>query len=347
MARIVLGLWTTHGPTLSTTPEQWLLRVKADRANPAHSFRGSKYSFDELVTLRQDEGLAAQSSLEERTRRHAACRAAVERMADIFEAARPDVVVIFGNDQQELFTEALMPAFTVFNGQAVWNQPSTEAQIPLHAPGIHAAEWGHKPSTYTEYPGHPELANRLIGDAVAQGFDITRAKELPRHENHWHSGIGHAFGFIYRQIMRDRVVPHVPVITNTFFPPNQPTARRCFDLGRVFGESLAAWDSDARVAVIGSGGMSHFVIDESLDARVMDAIAHRDGNALAGIPETWLQSGSSELKNWIAAAGALFPTTLSGGMIDYQPCYRSEAGTGTANGFVAWQESRTSDLKTH
>ena len=73
MARIVLGLWTTHGPTLSTTPEQWLLRVKADRANPAHSFRGSKYSFDELVKLRQGEGLAAQSSLRSA---HAATRPA-------------------------------------------------------------------------------------------------------------------------------------------------------------------------------------------------------------------------------------------------------------------------------
>jgi OH-DDVA oxygenase/3-O-methylgallate 3,4-dioxygenase len=233
-----------------------------------------------------------------------------------------------------------MPGFTVFNGSTVWNQPSTQEQIPLHAPGIHAAEAGHKPDQYTEYPGHPELANRLIADAVAEGFDLTRAAELPRHENHWHSGIGHAFGFVYRQVMRDRVVPHVPVVTNTFFPPNQPTARRCFELGRAIGASLAQWNSDVRVAVIGSGGMSHFVIDEELDARVIQAIATRDEAALTGIPESWLQSGSSELKNWIAAAGALFQTQLTGELVGYQPCYRSEAGTGTANGFVAWPHER-------
>ena len=46
--------------------------------------------------------------------------------------------------------------------------------------------------------------------------------------------------------------------------------------------------------------------------------------------------GTSELRNWISAAGALFDTGLSGDIIDYQPCYRSEAGTGTAQGFVAW-----------
>ncbi len=337
MAKVVLGMYTTHGPTLSTTPEQWLLRVPADKANGAHSFRGSKYSFDELVELRKHEGFAEQSSLAERTRRHAACRSAIEKMADIFEEAKPDVVVIFGNDQQELFTSALMPAFTILNGQKIWNEPASEAQAAIHPPGIHAAEWGHKPPVFTEYPGHPQLANHLIADLVKDSFDITRADQLPTHEGHWHSGIGHAFGFIYRQIMRDKVVPNVPIVTNTFFPPNQPTARRCFDMGRSVAASIARWDSDARVAIIGSGGMSHFVIDESLDRKVFDALESRDENALTGIEESWLQSGSSELKNWIAAAGALFQTDLSGSVIDYQPCYRSEAGTGTANGFVAWQ----------
>jgi OH-DDVA oxygenase/3-O-methylgallate 3,4-dioxygenase len=336
MANIVLGMWTTHGPTLSTTPEEWLLRLPADRANRQHHFRGATYGFEELVALRKDEGFDQKSSLEERTRRHAACKLAVNRMADIFAEAKPDVVVIFGNDQNELFTQALMPAFTMFNGPTIWNEPSSPAQVLLHPPGIHAAEAGHKPPVYTEYPGHPALANHLIGSLVGEGFDITRANVLPRHEGHWHSGIGHAFGFVYRQIMRDKVVPNVPIVTNTFFPPNQPTAKRCFELGRAVAGAIARWDSDARVAIIGSGGMSHFVIDEALDQKVMDALQTRDEKTLVDIPENLLQSGSSELKNWIGAAGALFQTRLSGEIVDYQPCYRSNAGTGTANGFVAW-----------
>src|SRR5262249_25565627 len=32
MAKIVLGVWTTHGPQLNTTPEQWMLRLPADRS---------------------------------------------------------------------------------------------------------------------------------------------------------------------------------------------------------------------------------------------------------------------------------------------------------------------------
>ena len=47
--------------------------------------------------------------------------------------------------------------------------------------------------------------------------------------------------------------------------------------------------------------------------------------------------GTSELLNWVSASGCLFQTPLSGKLIDYVPCYRSEAGTGTAQGFIAWQ----------
>ncbi len=69
----------------------------------------------------------------------------------------------------------------------------------------------------------------------------------------------------------------------------------------------------------------------------MDAIASRNADAVTSLDEGYFQTGTSELKNWIAAAGILFDTDLSGEMIDYVPCYRSEAGTGTANGFVYWR----------
>src|SRR5262249_26308983 len=55
--------------------------------------------------------------------------------------------------------------------------------------------------------------------------------------------------------------PAVPFFTNTFYPPNQPSVRRCFSLGKALADAIASWDADLRVAVIGSGGMSHFVVD--------------------------------------------------------------------------------------
>src|SRR5215813_12268160 len=101
MAKIVLGIWTTHGPQLSTTPEQWMLRVPADLKRQ-HWFKGKLYSFDELVQMRRSENLAAKSSLESRTRNYNACQAAIQRVAEIWKEVKPDVCVVFGNDQREL-----------------------------------------------------------------------------------------------------------------------------------------------------------------------------------------------------------------------------------------------------
>jgi len=313
------------------------MRVKADQGRPSHPYKLGNYSFDELKELRSSENLTAQSSAEQRTLRHDRCQKAIEKMADIWAEASPDVAVIMGNDQKEIFTDQFIPAFTVFSGETLFNEPANEKQIPLMAPGIHEAESGHNPPEYTEYPGLPELGELIIRRATKAGFDVAQMKEIPRHDNHWSSGVGHAFGYIYRQVMRDNVVPNVPVITNTFFPPNQPTAARCFEFGQMIGEAIKSWQSDLKVAVIGSGGMSHFVIDEELDQKFMAAISKRDADTLTAIEEGYFQTGTSELKNWISAAGILFDTELQGEMVDYVPCYRSEAGTGTANGFVYWR----------
>jgi OH-DDVA oxygenase/3-O-methylgallate 3,4-dioxygenase len=335
MPEIVLGMWTSHGPTLSTAPEDWTVRVAADRRN-RHPFRGGVYSYDELVALRADEHFAVRASLVEREKRHAGCQAAIAAMAERFARAKPDVAIIMGNDQRELFLEDVTPAITVFTGDRLWDRPATPEQAARMPPGIHAAEAGHSPPDYREYPAFADLGAHIARAVVADGFDVAVSKRLPEPPGHWSSGAPHSLGFIYRQIMRDRVIPHVPIIINTFFPPNQPTARRCFAFGRAVGRALAAWPGDERIAIFGSGGMSHFTIDEAFDARFLDALARRDAEALCAIEESWFQAGTSELKTWVAAAGALFDTALQGDVVGYEPCYRSEAGTGTANGFVAW-----------
>jgi OH-DDVA oxygenase/3-O-methylgallate 3,4-dioxygenase len=100
---------------------------------------------------------------------------------------------------------------------------------------------------------------------------------------------------------------------------------------------LAEWKKDVRVAVFGSGGMSHFVINEEFDDALIKAIQSRDAAHLKAIPPGYMKDGTSELLNWISASGCLFQTSLAGKLIDYVPCYRSEAGTGTAQGFVVWR----------
>jgi hypothetical protein len=47
-----------------------------------------------------------------------------------------------------------------------------------------------------------------------------------------------------------------------------------------------------------------------------------------------LQSGSSEILNWIAAGGALEGLRME--LVDYIPGYRSEGGTGVGMAFAKW-----------
>jgi OH-DDVA oxygenase len=336
MAEIVLGMWTTHGPSLALDPADWTVRVPADKAIKNHAYRGGFYDFDTLVEMRKDEGLEEKAVLEVRQRKAESCQRAITEMARIYAEAKPDIAVIFGNDQNEVFLMDMSPSMAVYDGETFWNQPTSETQIPKSPPGLYEAEWGHNPKARTEYTGHPELAKAIVRNAVAEGFEPVRFNKIQENAENWASGIGHAFGFIHQRIMGDRIIPQVPIFYNTFYPPNQPLARRCFEFGQSVARTIKAWDSDARIAVFGSGGMTHFVIDEEFDRFFLDCLDRRDGDALCAIPENVLQSGTSEFKNWIGAAGCLFETELTGGTIAYEPCYRSEAGTGAANGFVAW-----------
>src|SRR5690606_23252353 len=149
-------------------------------------------------------------------------------------------------------------------------------------------------------------------------------------------GMPHAFGFVYQRIMRGLVVPHVPIMLNTSYPPNQPRAGRCVDLGIRLAAAVAAWPADLRVAIIAPRGLTHFVIDEDFDRIVLDALQANDLDRLRRLDEAELQAGTSEVKNWLPVVGACSEAALTPELVDYVPCYRSEAGTGSAMGFVMW-----------
>jgi len=127
----------------------------------------------------------------------------------------------------------------------------------------------------------------------------------------------------------------VPVFINTYIPPNVPSAERCYRLGQVLARAVGSWPEDIRVGIIASGGLSHFVIDEELDRRVLDAVVAGDAEPLTTIPRAFMRSGTSEILNWVTAAGAL--EGLRATVVDYVPGYRSPAGTGTGMAFAYWE----------
>ena len=94
----------------------------------------------------------------------------------------------------------------------------------------------------------------------------------------------------------------VPVMVNTYYPPNQPTPKRCYAFGQAVRKAVESWNSDKRVALIASGGLSHVVIDEEIDAMVIDGLKNKKAEVLFQLPRQKLRGGTSEILNWVALA---------------------------------------------
>jgi 3-O-methylgallate 3,4-dioxygenase len=169
---------------------------------------------------------------------------------------------------------------------------------------------------------------------VEQEFDVARSNQLPAGRRE--GAIGHAFYYVYRRLMNNEVVPNVPIMVNTYYPPNAPTAKRCYKFGRALRQAVEAWDADKTVAVIASGGLSHTVIEADLDRRIIDGLEQKDEQKLTDLPDVRFRAGTSEIKNWIIVAGAMADDGLQMHLVDYVPCYRTEAGNGCAMGFAEW-----------
>jgi 3-O-methylgallate 3,4-dioxygenase len=336
VAQTVIAIGTSHGPQLVTEPRDWPLRVIADRRN-THFHHGKNYHFDELVALRAgDRDWASETAPETWARRHAQCQQTVTALADRYVAAKPDIAVIFGNDQAEIFTDENIPAFAVYMGEGIDNIPLTPEMIAKLPPGIAEAEDGYRPRVAARYPGMPALGRHIIDELIEAEFDVAQMSRIPTGPRGSHT-IPHAFGFVYRRIMRDTVIPNVPLIVNNFYPPNKPTVKRCMAFGRAVARAAQSFPAEARVALICSGGLTHFVIDEQFDRQVLDAMATGDIARLERLPEyMFLSPGTGEIKNWLPVAAAAAELGMKMTILDYVPCYRSEAGTGTAMAFAYW-----------
>jgi hypothetical protein len=330
MAEIVLGIGSSHGPLLSTPPEQWDLRAKADRENKAHWFRGKTYDYETLLKERAP-GFAKEVEVETRRERHAQCRRAMEVLGRKFQEVAPDAVVIVGNDQREFFDAGLTPSITVYRGEQIKNVQ----HLHEDSPGLNVAEPGNSPTEGAMYPGASALADHILDSLAAENFDLAQSNTTPTSAPR--GGIPHAYGFLYHSILGDTPPPSVPIILNVHFPHNVPKNRRCLDLGRALHRAIKNFNGYKRVAIMASGGLTHFVIDEDLDQKILTALEKGDESALEAIPENIFKVGTAEIKNWYPVIAAMNAEGRKYHKVDYVPCYRSEAGTGNAMAFVYWE----------
>jgi hypothetical protein len=333
---------------LSMPPEIWLEFGQDDRhrTNFMAPWDGSTVTYEELLD-RADPAIATSLTMENFQRYYATAQQAIGTLAETLRDTNPDAVVIISNDQQELFYDDAMPCFAVYWGESIpliARRPDPAA--PRHRT---ASAWGYGDISMN-VPVHAELGKHLIDSLIADSFDVAHFRyvrpeyggtigpagyiKTPLQAATRPQGLPHGFAFVVKRLMDNRPFPIVPLFQNTFYPPNQPTTKRCYALGRALRSAIEDWDADFRVAIVASGGFSHFVIDPELDELAHKALRERDSNLLCALPEWKLQSGTSEIKDWITLAGAC--EHLDYRLIGRTPGYRSPAGTGHADSFALW-----------
>jgi len=327
MARLIAAFGSSHSTMLFSSAENWCaLFDHVDCKAPINDFDGMPRSFDELLKSTPPSAAAKIAPAAIR-KRHADTSAAMDRIqADIGEA-KLDVMIVVGDDQREIFKDACRPAIGVYYGKTIRNAaaPTTPTDDWYLQDQRRRLEDGADKS----YPCHAALGAHIISGLMDRDFDITAVKELVGEQFE-----GHAYSFIHRRYMGVAPIPMVPVFLNTYYPPNQPSPKRCFDLGLALRDLVASFPENIRVGVLASGGLSHFLVNEDLDGKVVEAIGRQDNKALKSLPAQLLHTGSSEIRNWITVAAAA--TNLKLDWISYVPAYRSRAMTGVGLCFAHW-----------
>ena len=327
MAKLVAAFGTSHSTMLLSPLTNWLkLFDHIDVKAPINDFSGEERSFQYLLDQRPADA-AARVSPAAITRYFEDTREAMARLKAGIGAAKLDVLVIVGDDQREIFKDNCRPAIGIYTGATIRNAP---------APSPPPKDWYYRDQTgrledgaERHYPCHPVLATHLATGLTARGFDITAVAALLEGQFE-----GHAYSFVHRKYMDDGPVPIVPVFLNTYYPPNVPTPGRCRDLGLALRQLIDKFPAHLRVGIMASGGLSHFLVNETLDEKVVAALRRRDLDTLAGLPVNILRSGSSEIRNWICVSAAIAGLQLE--WLSYIPAYRSLALTGVGLCFAHW-----------
>src|SRR5512144_233329 len=98
-----------------------------------------------------------------------ACMAEIARMGERLSAARPDALIVVADDHLNAFSFNAVPALCVRIGRQV------QRMVQDHAEAFDKV-LDHMPE---QYPLHEDLANQILEQGLASGFDLAMSWEAP------------------------------------------------------------------------------------------------------------------------------------------------------------------------
>src|SRR5881296_240691 len=224
-----------------------------------------------------------------------AAAAAMQEVGKVLDETKPAVIVFLGSDHVETFSVTCIPTFAIIAGsRAIAKFAGREYNLPVHR---EMAE---------------DLLNKLV---VEKNFDIAYSEDAE---------LGHAFAVPFEYVIGKRNIPIVPFFTNVYVPP-LPTPKRCAALGKAVADIIKG--RKERVAIVASGGMSHFPgtrkylhpefdfdrwLVSEFEAGNTDALLEMTGSQLDEV-------GNTEMLTWAMMFGAI--GHQEGELIDYIPTW--------------------------
>ena len=322
----IIGLGLSHYPPLCTSDEMMsgILRMTLrDTGIPEKERSPQNWPAAMREEWSDDEGRVAAGV------HRAALVDQFRRVRQALDDFKPDVVLIWGDDQYENFKEDIIPPFAVCAYDDMDLYPWRHAMSSAMTSGKPNA-WGEGPEKFYRLKGRRDIAKHLVTGLLESGFDMAYAYKPLHHES-----LAHAFTNAILYLDYDRIgwnYPTIAVPINCYgrkvisargfitkvedkldFDPPGPSPARCMDMGAATARILR--DSPWRVAVVASSSWSHaFLCDRTwrlrpdtvADRQLYQALTKGDyGYWYRQKTEDFEAAGQQELLNWCPLLGAM------------------------------------------
>ncbi len=181
--------------------------------------------------------------------------------------------------------------------------------FPQICVGVGERNWGPTeewlPIDKVWIPGHEGLANHIMRETLDNGFDPAFSHLLE---------LDHGIMTVYYELDQDMKLPLVPIVMNCAVPPLMPVWR-WYEFGKQLGAAIRSFDGLERVAVVGCGGLSHWIgnprvgdINEEFDRWFCERLERGEIDQVLDMKDDEIElagNGNHEMRTWVAVAGVM------------------------------------------